>query len=254
MSEKKWQGRGKELTDREITNFARGKERSLSYVVGMSDQGYPFAFSPNYRSANRGKEEIRGIVLHSTEGWDGGIQTLVKPERGASAHYGVERDGTIIQMVNEKNIAWHAGSRDVNNFSIGIEVAGFTKRPDSFSYPGMIQVGRDNYEEDMGFSQVQIESLAKLVAEITERYDIPVDKYHIFGHAHAGRCGDQPTVTPGNPYLVGLKGGSTCHYDMGPTFEWDKFIALVKRYRYGSNKLLLLGIPVLGYFLWRRMK
>lgn len=250
--EKKWQGRGVQLTTKQVENFERGKARSLSYVTGVSDQGYVLAPSPNFKSAQRGKGDIKGVVLHSTEGWSGGISTLVDPSRGASAHYGVERDGTIIQMVNEKDIAWHAGST-ANNWTIGIEVAGFTKRPDDFSKPGMIQVG-ETFQEDIGFSKVQIQSLARLVAEITARYDIPVDKYHIFGHAHTGDCRGTSAALPGEPKLQEEKGGASCHYDMGSTFEFDKFISLVKWYRY---RTLYIGGGVsfaLVAFLFLRKK
>jgi hypothetical protein len=48
---------------------------------------------------------------------------------GVAAHYIVDRDGTIYQLVDEKNIAYHAGvskmkdgRTDVNDFSIGIEL------------------------------------------------------------------------------------------------------------------------------------
>lgn len=252
MSEKKWQGRGVQLTDSQVKNFKRGKARSLSYVTGISEHGYPFAPSPNYRSEQRVKGDIKGVVLHSVEGWDGGIRTLVDPNRGASAHYGVERDGTIIQMVNEKDVAWHAGSRSVNNWTIGIEVAGFTKRPDSFSKGGMIQVG-ETYKEDIGFSQKQIESLAKLVAEICARYDIPIDRNHIFGHAHAGACNGSP-ATPSNPKLSEDGGGSNCHYDMGSTFEFDKFISLVKWYRYRTMYIggSVLAIGLVAFYMSKR--
>lgn len=252
MSEKKWQGRGVQLTDSQAQSFERGKAKSLSHVTGISEHGYPFAPSPNYRSSQRGKGDIQGIVLHTTEGWDGGISTLVDPSRQASAHYGVERDGTIIQMVNEKDIAWHAGSSS-NNWTIGIEVAGFTKRPDSFSKGGMIKIGR-SYKEDIGFSQKQIKSLAKLVAEICARYDIPIDHNHIFGHAHTGKCSG-PAATPSNPKLSEDGGGSGCHYDMGSTFEFDKFISLVKWYRYRTMYIGggALGVALLAFF-WNKRK
>tara|TARA_R100000406_G_C3114280_1_gene125141 strand:+ start:1108 stop:1866 length:759 start_codon:yes stop_codon:yes gene_type:complete len=244
MNEKKWLGVGKDLSDRQVRNFERGKERSLQYVIGPSDDGYLFAPSPNYETASRTKNDIKGIVLHTTEGWDGGIPTLVDPERGASAHFGVERDGTVIQMVLEKDIAWHGGS-SANDWTIGIEVAGFTVRPDGYSNAGKIQVGK-SIQENIGFSKVQIDSLAKLVADISKRYDIPIDRQHIFGHAHTGSCGNQPRITPSNPYLQGKAGGGSCHYDMGETFNWTEFLKLVKRYRYG-NTALLIGIPlVLG--------
>lgn len=251
MSEKKWQGRGAPLTTKQAENFERGKSRSLSYVTGVSDQGYVLAPSPSFNPAQRGKGDIKGVVLHSTEGWSGGISTLVDPSRGASAHYGVERDGTIIQMVNEKDIAWHAGS-SANNWTVGIEVAGFTKRPDTFSQAGKIQVG-SSFQEDIGFSNVQIHSLAKLVAEITARYDIPVDKYHIFGHAHTGDCQGTSAALPSQPKLQEEKGGGSCHYDMGSTFEFDKFISLVKWYRY-RTMYIGGGLVALSLATWLFLK
>ena len=47
--------------------------------------------------------------------------------RPASAHYQVEDDGTIGQLVWDSNTAWHAGDWDANCTSIGIEHA---NRPD----------------------------------------------------------------------------------------------------------------------------
>ena len=249
--EKKWQGRGLPLSDRQAKNFERGKERNLQYITGVSDQGYPFAPSPNFRSADRGKGDILGVVLHSTEGWDSGVRTLVDPNRGASAHYGIERDGSIIQMVNEKDIAWHGGSR-ANNWTIGIEIAGFAKRPEGFSNAGKIQVG-SSFEEDIGFSDAQIQSAAKLIADISKRYDFPIDKQHIFGHAHTGSCQGSPVAQPSDPNLDETAGGATCHYDPGD-FEYDEFVSLVKRYRYGSPaiKIGIVGaILIGGYFLVR---
>ena len=243
MIEKKWLGVGKDLTPQQAQYFQNGKARSQEYVVGASPDGYLFAPSPNYREANRGKGDIRGIVLHTTEGWDSGVRTLVDPDRRASAHFGVERDGTIFQMVLEKDIAWHGGS-SANNWTIGIENAGFSKRPASFSNAGKIQVG-STFAEDIGYSDAQIQALAKLVADISKRYDIPIDRNHIFGHAHTGDCGSQPVAKPSNPYLEGKSGGSSCHYDPGD-FNWDEFLKLVKKYRYGSMAPLLIATLFIG--------
>jgi len=87
--------------------------------------------SPNfYPGAN--PREI--IVMHYTAGYTAGsaINTFKvrppKPANPASAHFVVETDGTITQMVSTNDRAWHAGdgyyqSRpNVNNFSIGIEI------------------------------------------------------------------------------------------------------------------------------------
>jgi N-acetyl-anhydromuramyl-L-alanine amidase AmpD len=48
--------------------------------------------------------------LHGTAG-GGTIEWFKKAESKASAHYVVEQDGSIVQMVNEADSAWHNGER-----------------------------------------------------------------------------------------------------------------------------------------------
>lgn len=72
----------------------------------------------------RGGHRIKKIVRHhnagilTTEGcWQ------VWQDRPASAHYQVEVSGTIGQLVNDWDTAWHAANATVNAESIGIEHA-----------------------------------------------------------------------------------------------------------------------------------
>jgi N-acetylmuramoyl-L-alanine amidase len=70
------------------------------------------------------------IVLHYTGMRDaaGALAVLTAPGSEVSAHYLVEEDGRIIQLVQESRRAWHAGrsfwagEADVNSRSIGIEI------------------------------------------------------------------------------------------------------------------------------------
>lgn len=68
------------------------------------------------------RSRLRAIVLHhnagmlTTEGCYWAWQT-----RKASAHYQVEADGTIGQLVADRDTAWHAGN--ANPYTIGIEHA-----------------------------------------------------------------------------------------------------------------------------------
>jgi N-acetyl-anhydromuramyl-L-alanine amidase AmpD len=84
---------------------------------------------------------------------------------GVAPHYIVTREGKIYQLVEDKNIAYHAGESKVpdgrtgvNDFSIGIEII-------------------NNKTE--GPSQAQYENLKKLVAKIKGDYNI---KY-VLGHS-----------------------------------------------------------------------
>jgi len=92
------------------------------------DTGEPCAFvaSPNFDRV------IRPIylIIHYTAGTtaEGAIQWFLKPQARASAHFVVDRDGSVTQMVPMHRRAWHAGHsqwgelRDLNSFSIGIEL------------------------------------------------------------------------------------------------------------------------------------
>lgn len=62
------------------------------------------------------------IVDHITEGTtaDGAIQTFkasVHPNR-VSAHFVVDRDGTIYQLLDVSDVAWHASQANAHSFGI----------------------------------------------------------------------------------------------------------------------------------------
>ena len=80
------------------------------------------AASANYGVANRSSSDVRWIVIHTTEGTTASaVQRFQDPTQIVSAHYIVSRDGTIIQMVLDKDIAYAAGNLSYNNASINIE-------------------------------------------------------------------------------------------------------------------------------------
>src|SRR5947209_6601354 len=70
------------------------------------------------------------VVIHYTADDDAAValRTLTSPAAKVSAHYLVARDGEIVQLVDERARAWHAGASrwgsivDVNSASIGIEL------------------------------------------------------------------------------------------------------------------------------------
>ena len=96
-----------------------------------------FGFAPN---SNR---TINSIIVHSTFNNSGGdkydIDLVLKQfsTYGVSAHYVIGRDGTVYQLVDEKDNSYHAGksslpdgSTNVNSRSIGIEImTSYTESP-----------------------------------------------------------------------------------------------------------------------------
>ncbi|MGE4061870.1 MAG: N-acetylmuramoyl-L-alanine amidase [Rhodospirillaceae bacterium] len=85
--------------------------------------------SPNFNA--RSSPEVRYTVLHYTgmRTADQALARLTDPAAKVSAHYLIDENGVIYQMVAEHQRAWHAGvsywrgERDLNGASIGIELA-----------------------------------------------------------------------------------------------------------------------------------
>ena len=86
--------------------------------------------SQNYGPRKQGGHP-RLIVLHYTamDTTEAALQRLCDPQHEVSAHYLISPNGIIWQMVDEAQRAWHAGAgrwrefKDVNSYSIGIELA-----------------------------------------------------------------------------------------------------------------------------------
>ena len=83
---------------------------------------------------------IDTIVLHSSYDKNGtdpySVSGVIKEytDAGVSAHYLIDRKGMIYRLVEDKNIAYHAGvskmpdgRTNVNDFSLGVEVINTTK-------------------------------------------------------------------------------------------------------------------------------
>ena len=83
--------------------------------------------SPNFDTR---KLPISLLILHYTgmQTGEAALARMVDPAAKVSAHYMVETDGSVFQLVDEENRAWHAGVSewqgvtDINSASIGIEI------------------------------------------------------------------------------------------------------------------------------------
>lgn len=99
----------------------------------------PKGFSIKSKLVSFGYESASGrdidtIVLHSSHGVSGDSYDVddviaLWKSYGVAPHYMIARDGTVYQLVSDKNIAYHAGDSKmpdgrsgVNNFSIGVEI------------------------------------------------------------------------------------------------------------------------------------
>ncbi|MHD0575539.1 N-acetylmuramoyl-L-alanine amidase [Corynebacterium diphtheriae] len=81
-------------------------------------------------TAGRGGRRIDKVIIHH----NAGNLTIrgcydVWQNRQASAHYQVQSDGKIGQLVWDRDTAWHAGNWNANTTSIGIEHADVSSSP-----------------------------------------------------------------------------------------------------------------------------
>ncbi len=125
--------------------------------------------SPNF-DARTGTVDM--LILHYTGMKTAGeaLDRLCDPAAKVSAHYLIDEDGTIWQLVDEAKRAWHAGISswrgrgDINGASIGIELVNpgheFGYRP---------------------FPESQMAALEQLALEILARHPIPAR--HVLGHS-----------------------------------------------------------------------
>ena len=117
--------------------------------------------SPNRDS--RGAQAVDILLLHYTGMVTGqaALDRLIDPAAEVSAHYLIEEDGRIFQLVAEKERAWHAGAscwqgaRNINARSIGIELV---NPGHEFGY--------------RAFPEAQMASLIPLCQEIVARHEI----------------------------------------------------------------------------------
>lgn len=149
--------------------------------------------SPNF--GPRGGEEVSLIVLHHTGSASvvSDLATLRSSSSRVSAHFLLDRDGTIYELVNESESAWHAGKSNfrgrsnVNRYSIGIELCNLG----------------DGVEP---FTEQQYVSLERLLRYLVAKHGIASD--HLVGHRD---------VSPGRKI------------DPADNFDWDR----VRRNVYG---------------------
>lgn len=112
------------------------------------------------------------VVLHYTgmRSAEDALERMCDPKAKVSAHYMIDTEGTVTNLVPEEKRAWHAGKSywrgvtDINSASVGIELVN----------PGH-EWGYEPFTDD------QMNSLLPLLADIIDRYDIP--RANVVGHS-----------------------------------------------------------------------
>lgn len=124
--------------------------------------------SPNFKASTLARG-ISCVVIHATA--TAGVQSprdwLCNPASKVSAHYLIDREGNVLHLVRESNIAWHAGESEwkgranVNAFSVGLELV-------------------NSNDGKQPWPDVQVAVAAKLTACICKEYGVKPED--VVGH------------------------------------------------------------------------
>jgi N-acetylmuramoyl-L-alanine amidase len=179
--------------------------------------------SPNHDARAEGPTDI--LVLHYTgmRTAEEALARLCDPDAKVSAHYTIDRDGSIYQHVREERRARHAGIsywagvRDVNSRSIGIEIV---NPGHEFGY--------------IPFTEVQIDAVIALSQEILSRHAISASR--IVGHSDVAPNRKQD---PGELFPWARLAANGVGRWPGPVRpdappNPDEFAALLRNYGYGA--------------------
>lgn len=169
--------------------------------------------SPNHgeRRGRFAHEPPDVLLLHYTGMPDGqgmsgaerAIRWLTTPVSEVSAHYVVDEDGRITQLVPELRRAWHAGrgawgeESDVNSASIGIEIVNpghwwdMARSPDRD--PARPVEAHPGYRP---FPEAQIAAVIALSHDIVARNGIPADRVLAHSDTAPGRKRDPGELFP----------------------------------------------------------
>jgi N-acetylmuramoyl-L-alanine amidase len=136
--------------------------------------------SPN-QEARVGDRAPDMLILHYTgmESAEAALDWLTRVESKVSAHYLIDEEGRIAQMVAEEARAWHAGQSlwagetDLNSCSIGIEIH---NPGHDFDYPD--------------FPDIQMRGVEALCLDILGRHAIPPERVLAHSDIAPGRKRD----------------------------------------------------------------
>ncbi len=129
-------------------------------------------YSPNFDRKKRSNKSIKLIVIHYT-GMQSERESIIKlcdPKSKVSSHFVINQSGKIYRLINDNQVAWHAGEscwgkfKNVNKNSIGIELV---NKGHEFGY--------ENFRKE------QLLSLKKICKKIIKKYKIK--KQNIVGHS-----------------------------------------------------------------------
>lgn len=171
---------------------------------------YPFIRARHFTPATRGRSDIDVIVIHTMEfpevpdAAERVARYFQTTDREVSAHYNVDNN-SVIQCVREDDVAYAAPGNNWNG--IQIEQSGFARQTSA--------------DWNDAYSKALLERTARLIAEISKRYAIPIVPLDA-SDLRADRRGVTTHVA------VSRAWGRSDHTDPGPNYPFGKVLARAK--------------------------
>lgn len=197
--------------------IAEAKVSDFALAEAIPDPTDEVLLSPN-RTPGMPQGGWEGVTIHTEEGWhDPSVAWLRNPASQASAHFCIRRDGHIVQLVFERDRAWHARSSGM--FHLGIEHEGgcglgpvpilWKTTPDA-----------DRLRDD----DAMLLASARLTAYLCTKYSIPVQ--HDFGLPVRR---DTESHIAGHDQMM-----NNDHRDPGGKFPWKAYMNKVRELTTGD--------------------
>lgn len=193
-------------------------------VVNDKLQGTAFQQSPNVSEGKTISPQL--VVLHYTAGRsaESSIEHLLRPGSGASAHLVIGSDGSVTQLAEFTQRTWHAGRstwrgrRDVNSFSIGIEL----------DNPGRLEpVGDPSSEGVLYKAWFGTTYGADKVVKAVHKHEQKISWWHLYPEAQLESCMNVCEALVAHYSIADIVGHEDIapgrKTDPGPAFPMENF-------------------------------
>ena len=189
-------------------------------------------YSPNFDHKRRGSKSITSIIIHYTgmQSERESIKRLTSLSSKVSCHYLINRSGKVFRLVQDKNIAWHAGKsmwgkyKNLNKNSIGIELVNKGHR---YGY--------------QAFTRIQIKRLVELCKYLKRKYKIK--NKLILGHSDIAPL---RKADPGEKFPWGYLSSKGVGTYPGKIMKKEKF------QKNNNISMLFYNLRIIGYRYLKR--
>jgi hypothetical protein len=131
---------------------------------------------PGNHASGRSGHRPEALVIHVMEGtMESTLSWFRSPASKVSSHYGVSREGEVVQYVRDEDTAWHAGRVLRPTAEMVLERPGVN--PNLWTI-GIEHEGGANQEP----TSAQLAASAELMKMLSDRWNIPLDLRHVIPH------------------------------------------------------------------------